>query len=360
MRDWTAKASRYGDLVVLGVIAAVFIVIGVALWPDTIRPSVCVDELGKITDCAYVDDEGKQQQRDPQLCKTNILGSTSCNYARAIAFLSSFGVPLGVAFTWLVTFFVGEKVRLSELVFRRDDIKSYLPVKDRKLNKNTVLLLGLGRSGKTEIINRISSRNERSLPGRTEKWSHYGFGIENYQIDTDKRSVSMKTLIIVNDYRGQSQHYPTMNIADQIKNGGWYRPDLINSIVLVVDVFNWVKEGDENNIFDSLDIERIAFHNSQWVEAALDLVFGLTDRDALKGVYLFINKIDQYKSDGSYREVEIEARQAFKGLIDYLRKRAERSDVVFETFVGSARLGTRVVGEDSLVEALVRNSEKIV
>jgi len=193
----------YFDLIILVFVCTVFLVLGVYLWMATdIKPTLCADDAGNVAPCEYTDN-GETKTRAETICTTVLLGETSCSLAKITAFLTSFGVPLGAAFTWAITFFVGEKIRLAELVFRRDDIRDYIPIKKRTLNKNTVLLIGLGRSGKSELIDQISSRNARLSQDRTNDWAHYGFAIENYTFDNDKKAVAEKTIFVVNDYRGQ-------------------------------------------------------------------------------------------------------------------------------------------------------------
>lgn len=350
----------YFDLIILSFVSVLFLILGVYLWMATdIKPSLCADDAGNVAPCEYTEN-GEAKTRSPTICTTALLGETSCSLARITAFLTSFGVPLGAAFTWAITFFVGEKIRIAELVFRRDDIKDYIPIKKRSLSKNTVLLIGLGRSGKSELIDQISSRNARLSQERTNDWMHYGFAIENYTFDNDKRAIAEKTIFVVNDYRGQRVQDLGANITDQIENGGWYRPSLINSVVFIVDLFNWESAGDEDKPHEKIDADRVSFQTSELTSTAISFMFGLTSRDALTGVYLFINKVDQLSCKKTHAEVAADAKAAYQRLIDDLEKHAKESDVDFACFVGSARLGTKVVGQDSLASALIEKAERVV
>lgn len=350
----------YFDLIILVFVCTVFLVLGVYLWMATdIKPTLCADDARNVVPCEYTEN-GETKTRDETICTTVLLGETSCSLAKITAFLTSFGVPLGAAFTWAITFFVGEKIRLSELVFRRDDIRDYIPIKKRTLNKNTVLLIGLGRSGKSELIDQISSRNARLSQDRTNDWAHYGFAIENYTFDNDKKAVAEKTIFVVNDYRGQRVQDLGANITDQIENGGWYKPSLINSVVFIVDLFNWENVGDEDKPHEKIDADRVKFQMSELTSTAISFMFGLTSRDSLTGVYLFINKVDQLTCKKTHAEVSTEAKAAYQRLIDDLEKHASESDVDFACFVGSARLGTKVIGQDSLVSELIKKSERVV
>jgi len=163
---------RYFDLGIVIIIFVVFAVMGLSVWLNyDATPTHCAGaKAGEyVTEPCLLKDAqapAKVNSAEPlvtanerKFCDTPIFGINECNIHKIYSLLLTFSVPFGAAFTWCISFFVGEKFRIREYVFRGDDLISFIPIKERKLRKNTILLVGFGRSGKSELIDQISSRS---------------------------------------------------------------------------------------------------------------------------------------------------------------------------------------------------------
>jgi len=167
-------------------------------------------------------------------------------------------------------------------------------------------------------------------------------------------------MFVVNDYRGQKPSQLTSEVTKQIKQKGWFVPDKINSLVFVVDLFNWKEKGDETKTYKKIDDSRVDEQLLVWQPNSVELVTGLTDSSSLKGIYLFINKVDQYISGKPFIDVEKEAIAKYGVMVTTLNEIAKSSNVEFRCFVGSARAGTSVIGKESLVGSLLDHSQDVV
>lgn len=226
----------------------------------------------------------------------------------------------------------------------------------RSLRKNTVLMLGLGRCGKTELIKTLSYGSVKIEEAVTEKWAVYGFGVESYDL-TNK--TAKKHMLFVNDYRGQKggQLVAEMQNADGQPAG--YAGHTVNSVILMVDLFPWADSGDEDKKYDAIDTGRVEEHLREWPRNALDGYFGFLRKGSLKQVFLFINKLDQLQNGAAHDEKIQAATEAFNDLHEDLKRRAEVNGAEFQCIVGSVRTGQGVLGDNSLVEALVDKSMEI-
>lgn len=123
-----------------------------------------------------------------------------------------------------------------------------------------------------------------------------------------------------------------------------------------MDLFNEEEDqADRDKLHKDPDIERIESHLEQWNETALDAVFGMLTKPALKYVCLFINKIDKLQLiDSTVQHQEI--KNKFKPLIDSVSIKAANSGAAFDIVIGSALKGTNIVGESSLSSKLVKYS----
>lgn len=323
-------------------------------WPN-VEPSVCVDNQGAIYDCKITDATGKTFNLLPSHCVSADNKPISCSYHDAKKFFGDFGLTLGAVFSWLIYFFIGQPTRLKEIFFKNDDISALLPMSGRNLKKNTVLMLGLGRCGKTELIKTLSYGSVQVEDPITEKWAIYGFAIESYDL-TDKTAT--KHMLFVNDYRGQKGgQLAEMQSAEHRAAG--YSGHLINAVILMVDLFPWAKIGDEYKKYSEFDADRIEDHLREWSRYALDICFGHLNKNNLKQVFLFINKLDQLENNAKHDENVNLAVEKFSKIHDDLKTRAKNNDAEFCCIVGSVRTGQGVLGDNSLVKALVNQSIEI-
>ena len=324
-------------------------------WPN-VEPSVCVDNQGAVADCKGIDADGNTVNLLPSHCVSADSKPISCSYYDAKKFFGDFGLTLGAVFSWLIYFFIGQPTRLKEIFFKNDDISAILPMSGRNLKKNTILMLGLGRCGKTELIKTLSYGSVQVEDSITEKWAIYGFGIESYDL-TDKTAT--KHMLFVNDYRGQRGGQLVSEMQNAERRATEYSGHSINAVILMVDLFPWAGIGDDEKKYNEFNTDRIQEHLREWPRNALDSYFGFLRKGSLRQVFLFINKLDQLESGATHDENVKAAVEKFSKIHDDLEKRAEQSGAEFYCIVGSVRTGQGVLGDNSLVKALVNQSIEI-
>ena len=334
-------------------------------WPN-VEPSVCVNDQDAIIDCGITDADGNTVNLMPSHCVSANGKPISCSYYDAKTFFGDFGLTLGAVFSWLIYFFIGQPIRLKEIFFKNDDISAFLPMSQRNLKKNAVLMLGLGRCGKTELIKTLSYGSVSVEDSITENWATYGFAIESYDL---KEKTATKHMLLVNDYRGQKggQIASEMQKAErknaERKNAGRktdvYSGRSINAVILMVDLFPWAVSGDENETYTQFDDNRIREHLTEWSRTTLDICFGFLHKGSLRQIFLFINKLDQLENYDKHGKNVNTAIEKFNEIRDDLEQRAKKNDIEFCCIVGSVRTGQGVIGDNSLVEALVNQSVEI-
>ena len=219
--------------------------------------------------------------------------------------------------------------------------------KPRKLKqgerKNTIILIGLGRTGKTELVRDLSEPSSNNRNSEiTNNFSIYSFS----RINDSK----IKYHFDITDYRGQNfSQLISSFINEQLKRKTKLRYDDINSLILIVDLFRY----EENWEFEhpNLDKDRIKENKIQWNLTSLDGVFGLLTEDKLKYVCLFINKVDKWQTSLTEQEKENRIKEHYKELIDNLEERSilknesgefQRKLFKFQVIIGSVMKGTGV------------------
>ena len=346
---------NYFDVVLVLVFIGLTCALTYIFWPN-VKPTVCVDEKDSQIPCESTDADGSSLKLTPSVCVNNQKQRISCSYEDARKFIWNIGVPLGAVFSWLVYFFIGQPIRLKEIFYKNDDISSILPISGRSLKKNTILVLGLGHCGKTELIKTLSYGSVQVEEIVTEKWSTYGFAIESYDL---KAKRATKHMLFINDYRGQrgGQIASEMQNAEHSDTG--YSGHSINAVILMVDLFPWSNIGDEDKTYKAFNADRIEEHLREWSRYALDICFGFLRKGSLKQVFLFINKLDQLENGTTHNEKVKAALEKFSKIHEDLAKRATVNGAEFRCIVGSVRTGRGVLGDDSLVNALVDQSIEI-
>lgn len=212
--------------------------------------------------------------------------------------------------------------------------------------KNTCIVIGSGRTGKTTLINTLTKLDSKNEP------------ITNcFTIVTDRKNDFGKSPIMFyyTDYRGQNFSQLISNfIQEQLRPQTLIRYGDINSLILVVDVFDYDEPDNALDKKKELDLERIESHVTTWNKTALDAVFGLLTRPALKYVCLFINKIDKWENGNGQKSRDL-IYNKFSSLIADLRERCAEY-ATFEVIIGSALVGTSVIGANSLLTQLAKYS----
>lgn len=244
-------------------------------------------------------------------------------------------VPLAVAS--LVTYFIGLKSGIKQAL---SYFIAHTPKKGHR--KNTILVLGLGRSGKSSLINLLTREFETVRPSRTTE-----FAIKECTKTFGNKPIDFT----FTDYEGQDfASFVAGFIQSQLEPNTLLRYGDINSLILVTDLFRENKDEDHRKKKDTYETDRIDFHLREWNDTALDAVFGFLTKDELKFVCLFINKIDKWEFANQEEAVE-KIKADYKPLIDQLDRRTKGYSH-FEAIIGSADLGTNVIGPDGLLPKL--------
>lgn len=251
------------------------------------------------------------------------------------------------AFVSIITAIISTK--RAEKKKDREWKKSYQPEPPKQgVVKNTTLMVGLGRVGKTQLL--------KTIVGDSDSRTQHILNIsDDFRIVKHIVNNSKKIIHYFTDYRGQNfSQLIAAFIQEQLKPNTPLRYGDINTLLLIVDLFPQEEGGrDElNRQYSEINLERITEHIDTWNSIALDAVFGLLTRQKLKSVFIFVNKIDKYRTSVSKREVESEIRTLFKPLIDNLEIRAENSGADFEFIIGSAVGGENITGPKSLTAFL--------
>ena len=235
------------------------------------------------------------------------------------------------------------------------DYKIRRDYKPRRLKqgerKNTILLIGLGRTGKTELVKYLS----KPLSNNEDTEITNNFNIYSFSRTDDS---NVKYNFDITDYRGQNFSQLISNfINEQLKRKTKLRYGDINSLVLIVDLFKYEKDWEHEYL--TLDTDRITENKEQWNLTCLDGVFGLLTEDTLKYVCLFINKVDKWQSSLTKEEQEVQIKEQYKDLIDNLKDRSTLKDesgsfkkklFTFEVIIGSVKRGTHL---NTLIQNLI-------
>lgn len=205
--------------------------------------------------------------------------------------------------------------------------------------KNSIMMIGLGGSGKTTLSRRLCGDMNKDPSTQTEEFQLFDGVIENG---------GQKYDYYVSDYRGQNVgSLITGFIAQQLVERSPFRFGHVNSLILVVDIIESTDDLINVPPIDhpkapGIDDARVSENIAQWNRTALDAIFGMHTINSLKYVCLFINKKDRLENWSP--EVEQQILDAYEPLRDDLERRCsydggplgERRYAVFDTFIGSA------------------------
>ena len=228
----------------------------------------------------------------------------------------------------LVGYVWGEKVARHSFYPRR------IPKGSRK---NTVLVVGLGRSGKSCLIEVMTDKLGKKKPKLTNKFSIHSCS----WVDENKRPAYFH----FTDYRGQDfSQFISNFVKQQFEPKTLLRYGDINSLVIVVDVFDYNENVGDRVMQEQVDYPRIQMHLGQWNSTALDAIFGLLTEPQLNYVCLFINKIDKLRG-GDDLVVRQRVKNYFAPLIEDLGKRV-RNGIQLDILIGSALGGDGVLGKN--------------
>lgn len=226
----------------------------------------------------------------------------------------------------ILTAFVAAFTPLIKIIitFLWESLDDFLAEKTHK-RPFKILLVGLGRVGKTTLIKNLGFQIIAEGEEETQFWR-----IHEHEQKIQPHNKSIKFLI--GDYRGQS---PGQIFENFDAFAGPLGKRTINCIIFVVDLYGDPPEINEN--VDDRIQQNITFLN----RFALSAIFQLSySKKRLKCVALFINKIDilqNFKSDA-----EKFALEKYKPFEDLIREFCNENAIPLIIKVGSATEGTKV------------------
>ena len=221
--------------------------------------------------------------------------------------------------------------------------------------RNSIVLIGLGGTGKTTFIKALLQNEEANPDEKTEKYEIYHGDRSSGKVANSKKN--KKTWFYIADYKGQNiGQLVRAFILQQKKKYSPVAYSYINSFILMVDL--WPPSDRQNDPDpspqDKPNMERVDTHNEQWNDTSLDALFGIFT-NSLSYVCLFINKID-LMSDQSE-----EAKHSYISMYKELAKRIQKrcSPINVDIILGSAKEGTGITKVTSkLIENSVPNTDE--
>ncbi len=229
---------------------------------------------------------------------------------------------------------------LQNLAYRSRISKIFSGVRIPKGHrKNSIMMLGLGGSGKTTLSRRICGDMAQEPSKETNEFTLFeGAGMNNDQ----------KYDYYISDYIGQDVGSLVSGfIKQQLTERSPFRFGDVNALILVVDIVDPDDElddipADQHPKIKEPNADRILENLTQWNRTALDAIFGMHTVDSLRYVCLFVNKKDRLASWNSSTAEKI--RKSYKPLADDLSRRCfyedERSATqqyaIFDIVIGSA------------------------
>ena len=259
------------------------------------------------------------------------------------------GIVIAALISAIVTIFttISKHREIKEL---KDSFK--LPVKiPSKDKRNSILLVGLGGTGKTSLIKALLNNHEANPNEKTESFEIYKGDRLSIKSNQEKNTENNRFWFYIADYKGQNIGQLVRSFIVQQKKP--YSPlayGYVTSLILIVDLIAPKEDIADADIKRQIkyDETRVKEHLFQWNDTALDAIFGLLTSE-LRYVNIFINKVDLI-SDRTFESDE-RILKTYKSLQQKIKKRAGRATV--KTYIGSAQEGTSI---NYLVEDLMEYS----
>lgn len=206
-----------------------------------------------------------------------------------------------------------------------------IPTSDRR---NSILMIGLGGTGKTQLIKSLLDNEEAEPKEKTQGFdiyfSTYNSGkMKLHEETSSRKQMSNKYWLFIADYKGQNLGTLVSAFIQQQKRE--YSPlayGHINSLILVVDLWPPKKNKQDPDIQPQATVndDRVGKNLNSWNDTAIDAVFGLLTRE-IKYVCIFVNKVDLMSKRDSvsnesyikeYEELKIRMNKRWDGQVDVL------------------------------------------
>lgn len=338
----------------ISLVITLVLLCGFSIGQAKMDPNACVDDKGVAVECR----EGQK----PTICVDTGKNIIDCNESKDNEAASANEETENYDFQFWIDLIAKLLIPIAAALLGAyaTNYKQKMDYKPKKVKKghrkNTVLQIGVGRSGKTELVRTLSDPLGQGRAELTNNFDIHSFSA----VDKDNITINYD----ITDYRGQDFAQLISNfIQEQLRPKTKLRYGDINSLILMVDLFCYNEEDPVEKSFDDLDNERINEQIQEWNRTALDAVFGLLTKDSLNYVCLFINKIDKWATSLNDCEKAEAAKSAFFPLIEDLNKRTTntnshtpKENVTFEVIVGSSIFGKGVVGDSGLLPSLAKHS----
>ena len=217
--------------------------------------------------------------------------------------------------------------------------------------KNEVLVLGLGRTGKTSLIHWITnSRGTNHAPTTSTIQIHDNL-IQGINGEIHR--------VFVLDYEGQDLGLLTSALNKMYADENCLpQHGSIDSMILVVDLFEDVLGGREVKTYKDINEDRVKEHIVEWSKNTINGMSGFIDDVNLKYVCLFINKLDLWELRGQINSIEL-LREKFHPIINTFEKRLVDQRVVFNVIAGSAHTGENILSSDGILQKMLQFSQPV-
>lgn len=216
--------------------------------------------------------------------------------------------------------------------------------------RHICLVIGLGGSGKTSLVERLTADPNARSDVKTSNFRVYKTVIGRPQKGWFGRTkMTDRCTLYITDYNGQRFDLLFGSLFMAQKEPEFpVRYGYIDSIVFIADLFpppqlSGGKPSTETSELNSRVNRNLQFFSTSMIDA----VMGLTDK-SLKCVCLFINKCDLMPDAGLTETSRREIEARFKPVITYLNNYSEGR--VVSTVLGSAKTG---MGVDDLRHRLI-------
>jgi GTPase SAR1 family protein len=202
--------------------------------------------------------------------------------------------------------------------------------------RNSVLVVGIGGTGKTSLIKALTGDANANPRISTNEFRIYKYVQE---IQNDKGGIR-RTNMYFADYIGQDLSSLILGfIEEQKRVYSPLRHGFLNSLIIVVDLFDVpARTGDTISKSETFSKKRVNENVQEWNTQSLQAVFGLFTKSQLMYICLFINKSDLLNRFDADMETLILS--AYNDLRDELAQFTRGA--MLECVIGSADSGQSV------------------